>query len=197
MLNFVRRLREQRSDKKWNEGVEALTSLLTETLPLGHARPLVQPSAMYRVTADMPYQGPYLDESLMPARLPDGTLLDTYLIDGFAIDGLWLGYDVVVCNLYLQLQLPERRNRFPHPLTLLPVYEFTPAMADILQKTSPADEHYYKYVYCVERPEGYELLTREMFAEQYSWDRPKLATRGILPSRSAAHAGQHNLKRAA
>lgn len=160
MLNFVKRWEDRRTAKNRKRGIVAFRSLVNTLPPLAYVRPLLR-----RVTAQSPYQGVYLEDDMTLALQPDGTPLETYTIDGYAIDNLWLGYDKAACRAYLD-SLPEDS---PH---LLPVYSFTQEMATLATPVLNQTLRTNTYTYLVEFKDAFWPLTALQFRSFFLTKQP-------------------------
>lgn len=136
MLNLVKRWKFRREAENRNRAIIAFRSLVSSLTPIAYVRP-----KLVRVTANKPFRGRYLEDDMKLAVQPDGTPLEVYMIDGYAIDGLWLGFDKAACQKYLDTQ--------PKTAHQLPVYRFTQPMAElatiILGRTMSAHTHLVEY----------------------------------------------------
>ncbi|TKW61894.1 MAG: hypothetical protein DI628_04545 [Blastochloris viridis] len=118
------------------------------------------PPTLRRVTSDAPYQGAYLEDDMTPATLPDGTPLHTYMIDGYAIDTLWLGFDKAACRTYVD-SLPDDS---PH---LLPMHAFTQELADLASPLFDTPLRTDIYEYLVVYKEHFVALTQLDFKRMF------------------------------
>jgi len=173
MLSFVARWKDRREAENRTRAIVAFRSCVTSLIPLGYVRPTLR-----RVTCDAPYQGAYLEDDMTLATLPDGTALHTYMIDGYAIDNLWLGFDKAACRAYVD-SLPDDS---PH---LLPMYAFTQEMADLAAPLFDTALRTDVYEYVVEYKQHFAVLTKLDF------------NRAFLPRRHTSLPIQQRLSRAA
>lgn len=155
MLSFVERWKHRRDAENRTRAIVAFRSCVTSLTPLGYVRPTLR-----RVTSDAPYQGAYLEDDMTPATLPDGTALHTYMIDGYAIDNLWLGFDKAACHAYVD-SLPDDS---PH---LLPMHAFTQEMADLVAPLFDTTLRTDVYEYVVVYKAHFAVLTKLDFYRAY------------------------------
>ncbi len=175
MLSFVRRKHQQRLTENWNRGLNAFHSLLNEATLRGPARPFIYP-ILRSVTVDTPFTGPYLEDDMTPALMPDGTPLETYMIDGYAIDNLWVGHDLMTCWKWLHSFPAINTRRILHPTHTVKVYPFTREMAEVLHHATRGRERFHGYAYCVDQGPHFQLFSEMDFYRNFRWERPKQAT---------------------